>query len=317
MIYSVLAGAGLICLAGNLYFTLNPKYRKLENYLRSSKDSFGEKRVMYEIDTIKNINAGYEYILKCLDGGCKDDLEKKVCELDKVFKAKCEVIDIPYTDKIILRVVDKPVLALEYKKVDCSGYELVLGHNNLGDNIIVNMLDTAHLGVAGASMNGKSVCVENALCNIQNKANITLVNVFEDDFKRLYNAKRVNGSKQILDYLKRLLEVQVKRDKPLYVVIDEYNVLSNDKSCNKAIQDLLSQARHFNIFLIVLMQVGNKEDCKFKNLFNARVCFRFLDKSMIDTFLGVTIQDKNLNKQDFFLYSDKLEKGRSFNIKKL
>ena len=174
------------------------------------------------------------------------------------------------------------------------------------------MLKTPHLGVVGTSNMGKSKCIEIALRNLRG-VDITLVNCFRDDFKGV-NANRINGNKQILSYLQRLSENKQRRERPHYIVIDEYNVLANVRGVDKAIQDLLSQARHFNVFVIVLMQRANADDCKFKHLFNCRLAFRTIEDTTLRAFLGVKAEkeDGTLRPREFYLVSDSLYKGVTF-----
>lgn len=60
------------------------------------------------------------------------------------------------------------------------------------------------------------------------------------------------------------------------------------------------------------MQLGNKEDCKFKNLFNCRLAFKTIEKQTISAFLGCPVQDTNLKRQEFYLYHTELIRGRSY-----
>ena len=117
----------------------------------------------------------------------------------------------------------------------------------------------------------------------------------------------------ILFNLKILLESKIERNKPMYIVIDELLSLTKNKEINKTIMELLTIARHFNVFIIGISQDGTKENLKFKNLFNARVCFRMIEDSSYKTVLGCNIEDK-LQKQEFYLYSDGLYKGRTFQV---
>ena len=95
-------------------------------------------------------------------------------------------------------------------------------------------------------------------------------------------------------------------------MLDELNVLGKDKKINKAIMDVLAQARHFNIFLIALGQSLLKENCPYKQLFNVRVTFRAIDRSSISAFLGCTVEDTRLNQREFICYSDSIYRGKSY-----
>ena len=137
--------------------------------------------------------------------------------------------------------------------------------------------------------------------------------MFANDFRSITGARRVNGNENILKYLKSIIEEPYKRDRPLYLVIDELNVLSKDKEINKAIQDVLSQARHYNVYLIAIGQILLKENCSYKQLFNARVTFRTVDKSTMGAFLGCTIEDTELKQQEFICYGEELYRGKTYN----
>ena len=139
------------------------------------------------------------------------------------------------------------------------------------------------------------------------------MNTFKKDFRGII-ADRVNGNKEILEYLKRVSENKTVRETPLYIVIDEYNTLSNVKGIDKVVQDLLSQARHYNVYLIVIMQKGNSEDCKFKQLFNTRIAFRTVEESTLRAFLGVTLGSGALNQREFYLLHSSLQKGKTYTI---
>lgn len=183
-----------------------------------------------------------------------------------------------------------------------TDHELLLGYNLKGIPIIEDMSSTPHLGVVGTSKMGKSVCIEMALQAIQDKINIMLINCFADDFKNL-QGRRINDNEAMKEALEDELNNKEWREKPLYILIDEYNVLSKTvKKIDDVIQELLAQARHFNVFLIVIMQLGNKEDCKFKNLFNCRLAFKTIEKQTISAFLGCPVPDTNMKRQEFYLY---------------
>lgn len=211
-----------------------------------------------------------------------------------------------------LDIITKDIKELNYKAIDLEPTKLVFGYDLKGNPIIVDMLKTPHVGVVGTSNNGKSKCIEGALKNLKG-SNITLVNTFKKDFRGII-ADRVNGNKEILEYLKRVSENKTVRETPLYIVIDEYNTLSNVKGIDKVVQDLLSQARHYNVYIIVIMQKGNSEDCKFKQLFNTRIAFRTVEESTLRAFLGVTLGSGALNQREFYLLHSTLEKGRTYTI---
>ena len=174
------------------------------------------------------------------------------------------------------------------------------------------MLKTPHVGVQGLSVVGKSKMVESALLNLID-ADIALVNCFQKDFTEI-TGTRINGTEEILNYLTEIKDNKEYRERPLYIVIDELNVLGNDKKINSVIADLLSQARHFNIYVIALGQTLLKENCPYKNLFNVRITFKTIDKSMISAFLGCTIENTELQQREFIVYSDSIKRGKTYLI---
>ena len=87
----------------------------------------------------------------------------------------------------------------------------------------------------------------------------------------------------------------------MYLIIDELLTLTKNKEINKILMELLAVARHFNIFVIGIAQEGTKENLKFKNLFNARVCFKMIEDSSYKTVLGCSVEEQ-LQKQEFYLF---------------
>lgn len=179
--------------------------------------------------------------------------------------------------------------------------------------ILVDMRITPHVFVSGLSGNGKSKMVEYSM---QHKK-VILFNSFEDDFLSLKPIRIINGNDNIMDFLKLMLKDLSKRNRksePLYLVFDELLVLCVDKNITKVITDLLSVGRHYNIFIIGISQIGTKESVKFKDLFNTRICFRQVEESSYKAVLGYTPEDKKLSSREFYLYSDKICRGETYNI---
>lgn len=213
------------------------------------------------------------------------------------------------------------VLALSYlinKKINnkpLDDYSLRLGYKDLKvfyKPIVVDMRITPHLLVSGLSGNGKTKMVEYAI----NHKKCVLINAFSNDFKTV-KADRIIGNDKILNYFKGLLNSMKLRDeksKPFYVVIDELLVLCMDKNITAAITDLLAIGRHYNVFIVGISQIGTKENIKFKDLFNSRVCFRQVEESSYRAVLGYAPEEKQLHKREFYLYSDKIERGYTYTI---
>jgi DNA segregation ATPase FtsK/SpoIIIE-like protein len=194
--------------------------------------------------------------------------------------------------------------------VNLSEKQLLVGYSQerfFKRPIIIDMAITAHLFVCGLSQCGKSKMVEYAMKD----KNVILVNVFKEDFKSI-KTRRVNGKEKIKEFLKSLINEPYYRDTPLYIVMDELLVLCMDKEKPGLIMDLLAVGRHYNIFVIGISQIGTKETVKFKDLFNARICFRQVEDSSYRTVLGYTPENTYLLPRQFYLYSDQLAYGRTY-----
>lgn len=232
-----------------------------------------------QLEYIQTVFKAYEVNLRVIEGICKVSI---------------------YTDSLEPKT---------YLKTGLEPYECLLGFNYEG-NIIADMRITPHLLITGLSGQGKTEMAKAIIKNLQYNSDVVLVNAFKDDFKA-YRGRFINGEVNILYFLKTLLQSEFKRNKPMYIVIDELLSLAKNKEINKSIMELLAIGRHFNIFLIGISVEGTKEQLKFKSLFNARVCFRMLEESSYRTVLGCSV-DGSLQKQEFYLYSDGLYKGRTF-----
>ena len=214
---------------------------------------------------------------------------------------------------LIYKAVEKldlaELISSKFKKND--EYCLTLGYRRICGvkvPITVNMRSCPHLLVCGLSSQGKSKCVEYAMKD----RDCILLNAFEEDFKSL-KCRRIIGNEKILKYLTGLLENPYKRERPFFIVIDELLVLSAQKDISRAIMNLLSVARHFNLYLVGVSQRGTKQDLSYKDLFNSRACFRMVDSSSYGAVLGCNI-DETLVKREFLLYSDSVYKGRTFDV---
>ena len=195
---------------------------------------------------------------------------------------------------------------LKYNKDYC----LIVGYKGVfkKKSIIVDMRVCPHLLVCGLSGSGKTKCVEYA---IKDKR-VIILNAFKDDFKSL-NCPKINGEKNIINVLTNCCKQYQKV--PLYIVIDELLVLCNNKKINKCILDILAVARHYNVYLIGIAQRGLSVDMSFKNLFNARICFRQVEETSYRAILGYSIDNPQLQKREFILLSDYIYKGRTYDIK--
>lgn len=194
---------------------------------------------------------------------------------------------------------------LKYNKHYC----LIVGYKGVikKKSIFVDMRVCPHLLVCGLSGSGKTKCVEYA---IKDKR-VVILNAFKDDFKSV-NCPKINGENNIINVLMNCCKQYQKT--PLYIVIDELLILCNNKKINKCILDILAVARHYNVYLIGIAQRGLSVDMSFKNLFNARICFRQVEETSYRAILGYSIDNPNLQKREFILLSDYIYKGRTFDI---
>lgn len=236
------------------------------------------------------------------------ELEEKLEYIKDTFKAyfiKLEKIE----SELRLYIQLEQLQFKNYEYIKLSAYECLLGFN-IDGNIIVDMSKTAHLFITGLSLSGKTEMTKTIITNLRG-ADIVLINAFKKDFPK-YKGRMILGEEEIEKYLKQLLENKYMREKPLYLIIDEMPVLGRNKSIEKLIAEILMQGRHYRIFLIVIAQSGEKETVKFKNLFNARVCFRQVEESQYRVVLGSSVEDTKLKAREFYLYSDSIYKGITF-----
>lgn len=304
--YALLLGTGLAMYEGLNYldnFKNNKKWNDLQK---------GIKIENYKILESRKTDYGSLLTIELPPGGTTTKLEYNIEAIEKAYKCRCILKNIPFSDLVEIELVTKEIKGLKQPLMLLTPYQLLFGYDFKGDPIIADMSSTTHLGVVGTSKMGKSVCIEMALQAIQEQINILMINCFSDDFKSL-QGRRINDNQAMKEALEEELNNKEWREKPLYILIDEYNVLSKTvKKIDDVIQGLLAQGRHFNVYLIVIMQLGNKEDCKFKNLFNCRLAFKTIEKQTISAFLGCPVQDTNLQRQEFYLYHTELIRGRSY-----
>lgn len=266
----------------------------------------------YKIRNKETMEYGTRLLIDLPAGGTATKLGDNIEAIEKGYKCRCLINNIPFSNLVEIDLITKEIKGLKQPLMLLTDHELLLGYNLKGIPIIADMSSTPHLGVVGTSKMGKSVCIEMALQAIQDKINIMMINCFADDFKSL-QGRRINDNEAVKETLEGELNNKEWREKPLYILIDEYNVLSKTvKKIDDVIQGLLAQGRHFNVFIICIMQLGNKEDCKFKNLFNCRLAFKTIEKQTISAFLGCPVPDTNMQRQEFYLYHTELTRGRSY-----
>lgn len=211
---------------------------------------------------------------------------------------------------VVIELILNDFEDLKLQSINLPNNMLCLGYDIKSQPIIVDMFKTPHIGVQGLSNVGKSIMIHNALSNLKN-ADIYLLNCFIEDFNSI-KATRINQVDDIANFLDNLM--QNKKDLSIitYVIIDEVNFLHRNKSIIKVIENLLSQARHYNIFIICIGQILLKENCPYKQFFNVRVTFKSIDKSVINNFLNYNLEDVELMNREFYIYSDSISKGKTY-----
>lgn len=304
--YALLLGTGIAMYEGLNY---------LDNFKNNKKWSDLQKGIKIENHKIlKQTKTDYGSILtiELPPGGTTTKLEDNMEAIEKAYKCRCLIRNIPFSNVVEIELVTREIKGLKQPLMLLTSYQLLFGYDFKGDPIIADMSSTPHIGVVGTSKMGKSICIEIALQTIQEQIDILMINCFSDDFKSL-QGRRINDNQDMKEALEEELNNKEWRERPLYILIDEYNVLSKTvKKIDDIIQGLLAQGRHFNVFIICIMQLGNKEDCKFKNLFNCRLAFKTIEKQTISAFLGCPVPDTNMQRQEFYLYHTELIRGRSY-----
>lgn len=283
----------------------------LKHFIEDKKimNSLGNKPFIEDIELFE---WGFKATIDISKVTGYEDIEKHQDYIKQLFRAY-EINVSNEEGKVIIEVINREIDDLEYSFIELPSTTIVLGYDRKGEPIMVDMKKTPHIGVQGTSNTGKSKMVELALSNLKN-VELVLLNCFNDDFTSI-KARRINGNENILVFLKGLVLNPYVRKRPLYLVLDELNVLGKDKKINEAIIDILAQARHYNIYLIALGQTLLKENCPYKHLFNVRVTFRAIDKSSISAFLGCTVENTKLNQREFICYSDNVYRGKSYLMK--
>ena len=292
--------------------------KRMKKIKENLKHFIKDKKIINQLEEkarIEEIEL-YDWGFKATIDICKiagyEDIEKHKDYIKQLFRAY-EVEISNNEGKVIIEVIDKEIDDIIYEPIELPSTTLLLGYNRKGEPITVDMKKTPHIGVQGISNSGKSKMVELTLRNLKN-VDIVLLNCFSDDFTSI-KTRRINGNENILAFFNSLLIDPYIRKRPLFLVLDELNVLGKDKKINQAIIDILAQARHFNIYLIALGQTLLKENCPYKHLFNVRITFKAIEKSAISAFLGCTVEDTKLKTREFICYSDNIYRGKSYFIK--
>ena len=214
--------------------------------------------------------------------------------------------------KLINHKVEIPNHFRNIPKIKLSPYEILVGES-YGKPLIVNMKSTPHLLITGLSGQGKSKMVNCIIRTLNKNTRAVLINGFADDYEK--GIRNIIGDENISKFLSRLLEDKKLQRNPLYILIEEMGIIQ-DKKILKMIAELLMVGRHYNIFIIGIIQVSRAEDIKFKTFFNARISFRQVDSSSYGVALGCSMpkEDSHLSKREFYLLTDDLYRGKTYNM---
>ena len=252
-------------------------------------------------------NTGYRAFLKYRDVNLTK-LNFLKPNVNKIFG--CDKADFTLMDNGALTLsIYKPQEFLDYKQVQLQDRELLLGYNQQG-YIIADMGKYPHLLISGLSNQGKSKMVYYMLKNLEDRANILVLNGFKEDYRGF---TLVQGTKAIQRRIEAILKDKEIRIKPLYLVLEEMQSIGKDKKLQEQLKELLSMGRHYNIFVIGIIQNATKENCSFKDLFNCRCSFRQIDSSSYSVCLGTSVE-KGLEQREFYFLDSNLVKGYTFNI---
>ena len=301
MLYNLLLPISLAYSGKFMYSYLNDE---------SIKSKFKELNLEnYKIKELNNRIYGHELIVEVINNGSLEEIKTYIGIFNKKFKCVTYIYDIEYTNNIKIDLVTS-YKDLKYNRIILNQYKLLIGYNYKLEPVIVDMKVTPHIGVVGLSNSGKTKCVELMLRNLKG-VNIDIINSLKDDFSGI-RANKINGVDNIIDYFYYLIHDEKVYKIPRYVVIDEYNLLSHIKGVDDIISDLLRQSRHRNIFIILIAQQLQLEYCKFKELFNARLCFKQINNMSYYSFLGQTIDNIILKQREFILLHQNLEYGKTY-----
>lgn len=282
--------------------------------------------VITELNLFNSLNdCPYNLQLKFNDYGFEASLNiSGICDYSKIeknisFIKDCfgAVVVESSNDRgnVILRVFTEELVQLDYKRTLLAPTTLLLGYN-YKNSITTDMLISPHLLISGLSGQGKTGQLRIIISNLIGIADIYLINCFKHDFKGFNDIKFINGNEEILKFLEDFKANEFKdHNRPIYIIFEELMTLSEDKKIQKLIKEFLCICRHYNIFIIGLIQVCRAEDFKAKTFFNSRVSFKQMDRSSYAVALGSTGDMQELGQRKFYSKgSNGLEKGTTYNL---
>lgn len=202
----------------------------------------------------------------------------------------------------------------EYRYIYLQTNKLLIGYDKLKHKIVADMNICPHVLISGLPNSGKSKCIYVMLNNLR-KANIVIFGGFKEDYKDI-NYREIIGEDALNIFLDSILDNLYKREIPLYIVLEELGTIRNKKTKDK-IQELLCIARHYNIYIIGVIQIATKENCSFKDLFNTRITFKQIGEQNYRVILGMSLEEySQLQQREFIMLSDKLYFGKTYLVDK-
>lgn len=293
-------------------FLLPKNIRIKRTFNKFFKDKKIENNTQLPIlENIERNNFGFKATINIGGVASFEDIEKQTSYLRSLFYAEEVNMKLTNDGKVNIEVIDKEAKELNFEKHELKNIELLIGYDSRAKPIIADMEKCPHLLITGLSGQGKTGLIKCIISNISD-ADIVLCNAFVDDFKGYNRIPKLLGEKNILNYLKGVLECPYKHSRPLYILIEELATIK-DKELNNVIKELLCIARHYNIFIIGIIQIATKEELKFKSYFNSRCSFKQLEDSAYKVALGCSVEGE-LKNREFYFYSDDLYKGRTYSL---
>lgn len=281
--------------------------KQLRQYKKQLNKLLRDQNIKVKSIFYLNEDTGYRAFLKYRDVNLTK-LNFLKPYVNKIFG--CDKADFTLMDNGALTLsIYKPQDFLDYKQVQLQDRELLLGYNQEG-YIIADMGKYPHLLISGLSNQGKSKMIYYMLKNLEDRANILILNGFKEDYRGF---TLVQGTKAIQRRIEAILKDKEIRIKPLYLILEEMQSISKDKKLQEQLKELLSMGRHYNIFVIGIIQNATKENCSFKDLFNCRCSFRQIDSSSYSVCLGTSVE-KGLEQREFYFLDSNLVKGYTFSI---
>lgn len=302
----------LTSIGHTLYGLLLPETIRIKGQFRKFfKDKKIENKSLLPIlQDIKLNEFGFKTTIDIGGIAAFEDIEKHKNYLRSLFGAEEVNLKLTNDAKVDIEVINKAAKDLNFENHELKETELLLGHDSRARPITADMKKCPHLLVTGLSGQGKTGLLKCIISNLTN-ADIVLCNGFIEDFEG-YRIPKLLGEKNILIFLKSILDKPYWRERPFYIVIEELATIK-DKELNNVIKELLCIARHYNIFIIGIIQIATKEELKFKSYFNSRCSFKQLDESSYKVALGCNV-DGELSNREFYFYSDNLYKGRTYSL---